>query len=338
MINGHTLDALLSFSQKSTTFYQIWLNIRAYTAPLFLFASGIAFALSTIGKNDYLKPSKKFFERLRRIFFIIILGYTLHLPYFSLRKTLFSLSPQDIENFFNVDILQCIGTTILILQILYLFSRKEKIFLINTLIIVITFSFLTISIKKGLEINLPLFFSKYFKNSLFPLTPFSLYLFYGVFLGYLLKKYENKNFIFFIFALFNLFIYLLLKPFFPFISLIHFKITNLTLFSLLLFQIEERKNLFIYILQIMGQESLFVYYAHLPIIYGSVFNKTSLKSLFSGNLSFKEIYTLIFLLWSLFILTSLIWNHIKKNKKILSYIIKYFLYSYFLLNFLIKPY
>lgn len=338
MINGHTLDALLSLSQKSTMFYQIWLHVRGYTAPLFLFASGIAFSFSTIGREDYLFISKKLFHRIRRIIFIILLGYTLHLPYFSIRKIILYATPEDLEKFFNVDILQCIGASILILQVMYFLSRKENLFLINNFLLIIIFSISSFLINKGLKPELPLFFSKYFYNSFFPLTPFSIYLFSGVFLGYFFKKYENKNLIFIIFALFNFFIYLILKPFSVYISSIYFKIMNLSLFSLFLFQLEERKNFLINIFQILGQESLFVYYAHLPIIYGSVFNKISLKSLFSGNLSFKEIYVLILTLWTLFTIASFIWNHIKKNQKILSYIIKYSIYFYFLYNFLTRPY
>ena len=338
MINGHTLDALLSLSQKSTLFYQTWLHVRGYTAPLFLFASGIAFAFSTIGRKDYLFISKRLFHRIRRIIFIILLGYTLHLPYFSLKKILLYATPDDLERFFNVDILQCIGMSILILQIVYFLSRKENLFLISNFLLITIFSILSFLINKGLKPEFPLFLSKYFYNSFFPLTPFSIYLFSGVFLGYFFKKYENKNFIFIIFALFNFLIYLILTPFSLYISSIYFKIMNLSLFSLLLFQLEERKNFLINIFQILGQESLFVYYAHLPVIYGSVFNKISLKSMFSGNLSFKEIYVLIFILWIFFTIVSLAWNYIKKNQRLLSYAIKYSIYFYFLYNFLTRPY
>ncbi|MEO0254346.1 MAG: heparan-alpha-glucosaminide N-acetyltransferase domain-containing protein [candidate division WOR-3 bacterium] len=338
MINGHSLDALLSISQKSSLFYQTWMHVRGYTAPLFLFASGISFALSTIDRKEYLVFSEKLFTRIRRILFIILLGYTLHLPYFSLRKILLYSKFNDWNNFFNVDILQCIGVSLLILQFFYFITKKEKFFLITNFFLIFIFSILSFFINKGFEPDLPLFFYKYFKNSNFPLTPFSIYLFSGVFLGYLVIKKENKNFYFIIFALINFLIYLLLKPFTNFVASIYFKIFNLTLLSLILYQLENKENKFLNIIKILGMESLLVYYSHLLVVYGSAFNKTSLKSLFSGSLSFFEIYLIIFTLIFLFTFISLFWNYLKREKKNLSNVIKYSIYFYFLFNLLLRPY
>lgn len=338
MINGHSLDALLSLSQKSSLFYQIWMHVRGYTAPLFLFASGISFALSTIDRKEYLIFSEKLYTRIKRLIFVIFLGYTLHLPYFSLRKILLYSTPYDLNNFFNVDILQCIGVSLLILQFFYFITKREKIFLITNFLLIFIFSMLSFIIKRGFEVPLPLFFYKYFKNSNFPLTPFSIYLFSGVFLGYLVKKKENKNFYFIIFALINFSIYLLLKKFTNYIASIYFKIFNLTLLSLILYQLENKENKFLNIIKIVGIESLLVYYSHLLVVYGSAFNKTSLKSLFSGTLSFFQIYLVIFTLIFLFSLIALFWNYLKRERKNLSNVIKYSIYLYFLLNLLLRPY
>ncbi|MEO0240575.1 MAG: heparan-alpha-glucosaminide N-acetyltransferase domain-containing protein [candidate division WOR-3 bacterium] len=335
MIHGHTLDALLSFSQKSSHFWIFWQNIRGFTAPLFLFASGIAFSISTLKRKEYFYISKKLLDRIRRIFFIIMLGYALHLPYFSLRKILFDLNFSDLNNFFNFDILQCIGISILILQIFYFISKDEKIFLKLVSFLTISFFFLTIYVSKN-NLNLPLFLLKFFKNSLFPLTPFSIYLFSGCILGYFFLSYKNQN-IFFFFSLFSFLIFLIFKIFSFKLDIIFLRISVLSFISFLLFYLENSKANFLKILQIFGKESLIVYFWHLPVVYGWVLNK-GLRHYFSGKLSFSEVYLIFLLILIFFFLFTIFINHLKeKNKEIFSKI-KYFVYFSFLAPFIFRSY
>lgn len=333
MIHGHTLDALLSNFQKSSSFWIFWQNIRGFTAPLFLFASGIAFSISTLNRKEYFYISKKFLERIRRIIFIIMLGYILHLPYFSLRKILFNLNFADLNSFFNVDILQTIGVSILLLQILYFISRNEEIFLKLVFFLFTIFYFLTIYFKVN-EVNLPLFLLKYFKNSLFPLTPFSLYLFSGCLIGYFFLFYKNKN-AFFNFSLISLLIFLIFKILSLKLDIIFFRISVLSFISFLFLYLENKENKVLKILQIFGKESLIVYFWHLPIVYGWVINK-GLRHYLSGKLSFLEVYLLFLFLLTFFFILAIFVNHLKeKNKEIFSKI-KYFVYFSFIFPFVLK--
>lgn len=334
MIHGHTLDALLSPFQKKSLFWIFWQNIRGFTAPLFLFASGLSFSISTLNKKHYLYFSEKLFTRLRRLIFIIILGYILHLPYFSFKKTFLKSSLSDLENFLNVDILQCIGMTLLILQISYFILRKEKIFIPFTFILFLIFYFLTIFFKKQ-EISLPLLISKYFKNSLFPLTPFSLYLFSGCIIGYffLLNK-KNKNFL--IFSIISFFIFLILKIFKLPYEITFLRISIISFISFLSLFFENKKNKVFSILQIFGKESLLVYFFHLPIVYGWVLNP-GLKHFLSEKLSFLQIYIIYIFLLIFFFLFAIFWNKLKEKKEISSKI-KYFLYISFISSFFANPY
>ncbi|MEN3046338.1 MAG: heparan-alpha-glucosaminide N-acetyltransferase domain-containing protein [Candidatus Hydrothermales bacterium] len=338
MIHGHTLDALLSPSQKLSPFYTFWTHIRGYTAPLFLFSSGISFYLSTIGKEDYLFLTRPFFKRLGRIFFIILLGYTLHLPYFSLRKTLFNSTFDDVNRLLNIDILQCIGFSLLILQLLYFILRREVLFLFGNYALILLLTILAFYLIKGYDPKLPLFFSKFLKDSNFPLVPFSIYLFSGIYLGYLIKKVGEKNSSFFIFATLSFLNYVLMRSFLMDLSDIYLKILILGILSFLLFQFEEKKSFILRIVEVIGRESLFVYYAHLLLIYGSVFNKISLKFFFSGKLGFFEIYIIVLSLFLIFTFLSHIWNFIKKRYFLLSVLIKNFFYLYFIINFITRPY
>ncbi len=335
MIHGHTLDALLSPLQKLSDFWIFWQNVRGFTAPLFLFASGIAFAISTLKRKEYFYISKKFLNRIRRIIFIITLGYVLHLPYFSLRKTLFKSTLSDLNSFFNVDILQCIGVSILILQIVYFISRDEKRFLKILGFLFINFYFLSIYVSQT-DLNLPLFFFKYFKNSLFPLTPYALYLFAGCVSGYVFFKY-NKSSVFILIGLISLVIFSILKIFSLEFEILFFRISVLSFISFLLLMFENSKNKFFKILQIFGKESLFVYFFHLPLIYGSAFNK-GLRFYISGKLEFYQVYLIFLTLLFSFFVFAFVWNYLKENERDKAYKIKYLLYIFFLTAFVLKPY
>lgn len=335
MIHGHTLDALLSNFQKSSFFWIFWQNIRGFTAPLFLFASGIAFSISTLKRKEYFYISKKFLERIRRIVFIIMLGYILHLPYFSLTKILFNLNFYDLNNFLNVDILQAIGVSILFLQILYFISRNEEKFIKLTIFSLINFYFLTIFIQE-FNLNLPLFLLKYFKGSLFPLTPFSIYLFSGCIIGYFFLSYKNQK-IFFVFSLLSFLVFLIFKIFSFKLEIIFLRISILSFISFLILHLENKENKFLRTLQIFGKESLIVYFWHLPVVYGWVINK-GLKEYFSGKLSFLEIYIIFLLILTFFFIFTIFINYLKEKNKDIFLKLKYFVYLSFLIPFIFKPY
>ena len=125
MLHGHTADALLSPDEKTSLAFQLYTIFRGFTAPMFLFISGFAFAITTIKYvEDYLKFSQKFLKRIRKFLFITLLGYFLHLPYLSLKKTITESNFETLSVLFSSDVLQVIGISLLILQI-SLFLLKD---------------------------------------------------------------------------------------------------------------------------------------------------------------------------------------------------------------------
>jgi len=119
MLEGHACDAFLKDAIKQTEFYCLHGFFHGFVGPAFLFASGLAFGVATF-KNweQYLSWSPQLRRRLIRFLGLILIGYALHLPFFSLRKTLYDSSSQEISTFLQVDALQCIGVSLLTLQIL----------------------------------------------------------------------------------------------------------------------------------------------------------------------------------------------------------------------------
>jgi hypothetical protein len=105
MVQGHVFAALLSPAARAASLYQLQLVVHGSTAPGFLFASGFVAGLPRAPLS--LKASLR---RARRLLFILGVGYALHLPYFSLAKTL-QASAGERALLYSCDALQVIAVT-----------------------------------------------------------------------------------------------------------------------------------------------------------------------------------------------------------------------------------
>ncbi len=82
MVQGHVTDALLTAAALAQPWYVFQQMFHGSTAPGFLFASGFVAGLPRAPLS--LRASLR---RARRLLFVLGVGYFLHLPYFSLWKT-----------------------------------------------------------------------------------------------------------------------------------------------------------------------------------------------------------------------------------------------------------
>ncbi len=105
MLQGHVSDSLLSPELQAEPLYQFQRLFHGSTAPGFLFASGFVAGLP----RAPLSPRASL-RRARRLAYVLAVGYFLHLPYFSLWKTL-RASPAEQAALFACDALQCIALT-----------------------------------------------------------------------------------------------------------------------------------------------------------------------------------------------------------------------------------
>ncbi len=102
MIEVHVFNAFLLPELRQTGWFSVVNFINGLVAPSFLFVSGFAFQVSSGGKLDEMrKLGKAFWKKMMRIFQIIIIGYALHLPFFSFSKIINESTPQLIENYFS---------------------------------------------------------------------------------------------------------------------------------------------------------------------------------------------------------------------------------------------
>jgi len=129
MVETHVVNAYLPPSaRKSDLFF--WLTfVNGLVAPSFLFASGFSLVLQARRQwDDWLRLGPVFWKQMRRLGFILLIAYYLHLPHFGLSMF---LKPQDQAFWkaaFQVDVLQCIVVSLLVIDLLILVMRRKVLF------------------------------------------------------------------------------------------------------------------------------------------------------------------------------------------------------------------
>ena len=113
MVQGHVMDTLLTRAALAEPWY-VWQQIlHGSTAPGFLFASGFVAGLPRAPLS-----LRAGLRRARRLLFVLGVGYYLHLPYFSLWKTLGASTSAERALLLACDALQVIAATQLFVLLL----------------------------------------------------------------------------------------------------------------------------------------------------------------------------------------------------------------------------
>jgi len=333
MIEVHVFNAFLIPELRQTGWFSILNFINGLVAPSFLFVSGFAFQVSSGGKLDEMrKLGKVFWKKIGRIFQIIIIGYGLHLPFYSLSKSIKEATPQLLESFFAVDVLQCIGFGLLFLFLTRLLIKSDKAyhyFLIASLVVITLISpFLW---KIEFTNYVPVVVANYFNRlhgSLFPIFPWLNFLLAGgIFAKYFVDARErNAEERFIKLSAITGFVILLLS------HLFYSGLFPETLTSILpnpVFYLERLGYIFVlffvcwyvdkkldmkksFILD-ASRESLLVYWLHLIIIFGAFWGGKSLAMVIGANLNALEALGVTIFLISLMISAAKVWGWIKKT-------------------------
>ncbi len=331
MIEGHTLDALLAPYYQTASWYHLWVFCRGFTAPTFMMLSGFSFALATIKRWDrYLSLNGVVLRRVRRFSFFILLGYAMHLPVSSLRD-IGAISPQAWRDGLQVDVLQCIGMSLLLLQLLVWMARTPARFARSAFAVAVALVALSPAIwASGCSRYLPLGLAAYLDGSvgsLFPLLPWAAYLFLGAGLGWLyVQSYRPESSRFAVLLLLaGIFAIVggnaLQKPAIAFFGQQLFWSTSPTLFfiragfvvSLLgsMFLVRRFAGFSSSKVRSLAQESLSVYFLHVCLLYGSIWN-SGLRDHFSG-LNLIQALSVAGLLITLMAGIALVWNRAKQG-------------------------
>lgn len=198
MIETHVVNATIAPEATEGSLFQVLMFLNGLVAPSFLFASGMAYAVTARRKlASYLLLSAPLFRQLWRLVFILLLAYALHLPKFNLGQMLEGASEREWLVFFQSDVLHCIAVSLLFLQMVLLVVRTERrLYLVAGLTALIML--LVTPLMWGVDwleaIPAPL--AAYLNGlhfSLFPLFPWSVFLLAGAIAGYLFSALRERT-------------------------------------------------------------------------------------------------------------------------------------------------
>ena len=198
MVQGHVLDALVSSSiiDISQAPWNFWHAVRGLTAPIFLMVSGAVHAFATKrGADGYIREDV-LAKRIRWAITIIGMGYLLVFPANRIWDLPF-VPAQNLPMFYSVNILQLTGVTMLLFVLVM--STTKSVAQMGTRAGITALGILVLTpIAQQLQYTpgLPLWVASYIGNasgSLFPIFPFSAFLFVGIAIGAYLHRIPAQH-------------------------------------------------------------------------------------------------------------------------------------------------
>lgn len=197
MVQGHTFTELLSEGVQHERWYRHHQFVHGYTAPMFLFASGLAFGYTTFrGWSRATQPGDALYKRLRRYAWLLGIGYLMHVPTLALGG-LVSAGDGPLHQLLQVDVLQHIGVSLCLLQLLALVAKRERVFvgIVGALFLAVVL-LAPIVWAFPAERELPLALAGYVNGgsgSYFPLVPWAGFTYAGVLVAYVARTAERPS-------------------------------------------------------------------------------------------------------------------------------------------------
>ena len=292
MIQGHTIDTFLGDQYRTfdSDLYDIWFTIRGFTAPIFMFVSGVTFTYLLRSQSVPFFENPRVNKGIHRFIILLVVGYLLRFP----TPRMFDFSEVNHNQwltFFTVDALHLIAFGILfILCLSYLAEKyKRSDYLIFSIGAIIFFFAFIITEKINWANFLPIPFAAYFyqgTGSYFPLFPWAGYVISGAMLGTYLAKnplsFSSKEFSYklFFFGVVSLVLCYTIhaiedslyegKTFWTDnTALIFYRLGIILMLNSLMSFISLRIKQIPDIISKIGKNTLLIYVVHVIILYGS---------------------------------------------------------------------
>ena len=338
MVETHVVNAFLRADLRSTLAYKALDFFNGLIAPSFLFIAGFSFAIVAGRKwDDFLRPGRVFGKQLLRCLQILLVGYLLHVPQFSLHRLAHSLKWGDKHVFWGVDVLHAIALSLLLMLLLVPLWRRKEYYFAFLAAAAAAVSLLTPwLLSLPLEKSLPWAFSGFLKRlpySQFPLFPWMGYAWFGAAVSWLWQEArrlqgEARFFRLLFFAgasLVAVFLVIAFQPlapvalgtFNPAKPLFFFLKLGLVVMLLsLLWWVEQKKGERPVLVTRVGQESLPAYAFHIVVIFGGFFGPVgyNLAQLIGQTRSWAEVLAMAVLLILITGALSLGWHWLKKSR------------------------
>jgi uncharacterized membrane protein len=186
MVQGHTIDAVLADVHRSGLLHGVWQSARGLTSVAFLFLAGVGFAFATRSERGRDAWSRA--RRGRRALLLIALGYAMRAP----AALLVGPEPTSTAiaalwaRFAVVDVLQCIGVTLLALDAMIMLvpdARRRSITLGVLGGVLLALGPLAAQIDPSGPLRPLLAYATSNGGSLFPLLPWAAHALIGSALG-----------------------------------------------------------------------------------------------------------------------------------------------------------
>lgn len=334
MIEVHVFNSLLIPEIKSEWWFRYLNFVNGLVAPAFTFTSGMVFILTLTKKGDELRKfGKDFWRRLSRIGLIFIAAYSLHLPFFSFKKIFIHSNFQTLNSFFHVDILQAIGSGLLVLFIARLLIKNdETLFKFSAFMTLFVVFFSPFAWKIDFLNYFPIGIANYFNRmhgSQFPIFPWWNFIFAGAFTSkyYLMAKEKNQEHVFarqliligtaFFFISVLLINVLLPENLATIIPHPFFFLERLGVIYVLLgvgYLYIEKKVDYKSIILDVSRESLLVYWLHLQFLYRDIFTTKGIYNRYYESLNILEASIVTIILIIIMMIIAFYWGKLKSLK------------------------
>tara|TARA_B110000967_G_scaffold209348_1_gene265117 strand:- start:58374 stop:59651 length:1278 start_codon:yes stop_codon:yes gene_type:complete len=201
MLEGHfiTHSLLPAYRDDNNPIYTLWKFSRGLTAPVFFTISGLIFTYLLLKDKNKGFQNKRLKKGVKRGALLVLLGYLLQLK---LYKVFFSGIPLFTDLFAIFHVLQCIGSSLILIVCIYLFKTYFLKIPLEILLFVLGLAlFLGTPTLLNLEYTaVPKFVENILissrdlsrNRSVFPLFPWAGFVCMGGFLGSVIHRYEKQ--------------------------------------------------------------------------------------------------------------------------------------------------
>lgn len=341
MIQGHAFTTLLSGTYDTQRWHRHHDFVHGYTAPMFLFASGLAFGVTTFRSWDrQVRPGKALNKRLRRYATLIGIGYALHLPAFFPRDWAYVDEARWAE-FLQVDVLQHVGVSLAFLQLAAVVLKKpERLAALTTVLLGAVVLAAPILWTAPLT-HVPLVLAGYLNGttgSMFSLVPWAAFTWAGLLTAYAARLHPRPSHTLLgkmlLATLLVIFVPIAINRmgFNPYPShnfwrtspyYFCFRLGNVMAVLTALMAVERMVDRFrlaerfvairksLSFAEMMGQESLIVYVTHLIVLHGCVLGP-GLESVWGRSLDFGQAVLVTLTLVAAMALLAFGWSRLKR--------------------------
>jgi uncharacterized membrane protein len=194
MLQGHFIDTLLetTYRDLNSVPFAVWTYFRGITAPTFFTISGLIFSYLLLKAKEKGVEKQRMQKGIIRGLFLIFVGYLIRSP------ILQWLSGSFNTYFLVIDVLQCIGLSLICIILLYFLSAKKIVLFSFITLILGVLIFVTEPLYREVSFdNVPLLFRNYISKSngsVFTIIPWFGYFSFGAFLATLFYKNLHKRY------------------------------------------------------------------------------------------------------------------------------------------------